>query len=252
MTNIFSKLLKISIIFIILMLIVIGKTYADDLFTNYEYYHYNNTSSFTTNSFFYGTSIKNLIYGLSFQNNDNEDANNDSTENEDANNDNENNNTSNDGDSDEEVNIDEVNNNDNPVWELTQEKTFENPVRRFEIIFLASFSYLFFLNVTIIETVTQLVPADYGQGLLFERDFTKALIFYTFASSIVFALAVAIEDIKFVYFENIPKNKNENKNKKIEEDNKLENKNNISFYFAPKINFNTDGDIAFRLFLLNF
>ncbi len=248
--NIFCKLIKLTAIFAILIFILIGKTYSNNLIADYD------TSMMALPVI--DASMKDFIYELAFQNSDTNNENNNSESN--INNNENNGNNNNDGteentennnnNNDNEIDIDEVDNNSNPVWELTGEKQYENPFRRFEIIFFASFSYLFFLNVTIIETVTQLVPADYGQGLLFERDFNKVMIFYTFASSIIFALAVAIEDLRFVYLENMPRKKKNNEgNIEIEEETES---NKFSFYFAPKISFNTDGDIAFRLFMFNF
>lgn len=152
-----------------------------------------------------------------------------------------------DNDDDIIIDIEDISDNpDNPIIKIIPYNYYENPFRRFEIIFFASFSYIFFLNITIIETVTQVAPSDYGVSLMFD-NFPLPLFFYTFISSFIFSLAVAIEDYRFVYIENAPKDGNTNSN-----DGLIVNKNNkINFYFAPKVYFHSNF-IIFRIFLLTF
>ncbi len=160
----------------------------------------------------------------------------------------------NDNDDGGEVNIEvEKIKEDNgyPLWKILPNKYYESPFRRFEIIFFASFSYIFFLNVTLLETITQIDPSDYGRNLVFDR-FPLPLFFFAFACSTILALAVAFEDFRFVYIENARPKKEENQ----ENNNSTSNSTNpakptVSVYFAPKIFF-YDDYIEFRILMINF
>jgi hypothetical protein len=152
----------------------------------------------------------------------------------------------------QDIDLDNINDDEQyPVWNLLGEKYFETPFRRFEVIFFASFSYVLFLNITIIETISTIVPY-FGGRIDFSAEsntsvepFSLPLLFYTFASSVIFAISIAAEDYRYVYIENAPIKEDDN----INNDNK--DKNNIDLYFAPGIIFGYN-KINFRLFMINF
>ncbi len=153
------------------------------------------------------------------------------------------------------ININNIEEDDSyPVWNLVGQKYYETPFRRFEIIFFASFSYVLFLNITIIETISTIVPyfggrIDFSAGTNSTVEtFGLPLLFYTFVSSVMFALSIAAEDYRFVYIENININKDdENINNKKNNT----NNNDINIYFAPGILLKNNS-IDFRLLLIHF
>lgn len=159
-------------------------------------------------------------------------------------------------DDSEDIDIDVIDKHDEyPLWELLPEGYYENPFRRFEIIFFASFSYIFFLNVTLIETITQFTPADYGKNLVFD-SFPLPLFYYTFISTLILSIAVAVEDYRYVYIEHRAYIEN-NTNNDLEDDNldnndDSEDSQNVEIKFAPKLYFDLYGKVAFRLIMINF
>ncbi len=158
----------------------------------------------------------------------------------------------------DEVELDEIDPEDKyPIWDIVGKKYYETPFRRFDIIFFASFSYLLLLNVTIIETISALVPYfggrfDFSSLNAAIEGFGLPLIIYALTSSVIFAVAVAVEDYRFVYIKSAHlRNRKKNEQNEIKNLNSNKESSEVEVYFAPLL-VARGNSVDFGLLLINF